>query len=186
MSNDSTDTLPATNLVFVKPLSENVQSYISYNTGNLYFGNWGINRNNSNCTLGTIGQWGSKKWTADITAGRYESRVSFGNSRPLFEHVSGKAEISLSTAFGPKLAISSDRQLDKHTIFGIGFEYGASSGVTFRVRLFRLGQKFTIPILLSQEPDLKIAFYAFIVPVATTLALEGLLFSKWRKERRLA
>lgn len=50
-------------------------------------------------------------------------------------------------------------------------------------RIARLGQKFVLPIILSTEFDLQLAFFGAVVPVSIAVALDQLLLQPRRRKQ---
>jgi hypothetical protein len=59
-------------------------------------------------------------------------------------------------------------------------------GVTFQsIRVTRLGQRLSVPILVSADPNLQLACVAFLIPMAAGAIAEKFVFSPWRRRRFL-
>lgn len=92
---------------------------------------------------------------------------------------------------GLSVALSGDKKIGKTLRVGLGVECARDSGVSLRfkylylTRISRLGQKLSIPILLSQDVDFKLAFLTFVVPVTGYIVIDKLLISSWRERRKL-
>ena len=182
------ETPPLFSFVAGRKLSSTLTSYISYNPGVWKLGNWGPSEEfigNSSCMIGFLSQSDRRQWTTEIQAGLRESHITIAHSRPLVASVNGKIEITLSTSSGIKAALVGDKKVDTNTVLGVGVEAGAVHGITLNLRFSRLGQKFSLPVFLSNELNLRVLALSLLGPLLTGIALDQLVFSKWREIKRL-
>ncbi|CAO1618942.1 unnamed protein product [Parajaminaea phylloscopi] len=93
-----------------------------------------------------------------------------------------KAGISLGSASGVSVFANGDRSVSESTNVGFGVTAGLPGGVSVRLRFSRLGQKVTVPILLSPIPRSDLVVAAVGVPLAGLFVLETFYLSP--KKRR--
>ncbi|KAJ3315239.1 hypothetical protein HDV04_003632 [Boothiomyces sp. JEL0838] len=173
--------IPTMAIMFGRKVAEHTTGFITYKpTLNLPWFDTGVN--NSSCMLGLVHDFDKIQSGVDIQAGLQQSFVSIYQARPI-GNIRAKVQMTVATGSGLSLAISGDRKLDKSTRIGIGVECTSAQGVTFRVKLNRLGQRLTIPILISNQLDFRLAALTFVVPIAGYIALDKSILAPWRKQR---
>lgn len=161
---------------------------MTYRSGEWQLGPWGADqdfRDRSSCSIGVMRQAERSQWNVDVQVGVSQSHISVSYFRVLPKNVRGRASLTMSTALGLQASLAGDKKITKHSRLGLGVDCASLGGVTFRVKLARLGQKFVVPIMLSPQFDVKLAFWAAVIPICASLALDKLYFSP-RRKRRLA
>ncbi|KAI8905618.1 hypothetical protein EDD86DRAFT_194059 [Gorgonomyces haynaldii] len=186
-SMDTTDEPPIISLVFGRKITENWIGHVSYYPGKLKIGSWGVaEKSNSSCSLGLTRQVKNNQFSLDLSAGMRESHISISQSQPIIGTFKAGGSITLSTIAGIKVGVNGTKRVDKNTFVSLGVDVGAAEGVSFKMSINRLGQKFSLPIILTDEPDFRIAFAAFTGPVLLGLCFDRLILSGWRRRRKLA
>jgi DnaJ family protein C protein 11 len=89
----------------------------------------------------------------------------------------------LSTA-GITFSLGGDKRIGKTTRVGMSVDCTYQTGVSLKLKCNRLGQKLTIPILLSEEADFQMALYTFVIPVTGYFVLDRLFIKAWRERKR--
>ncbi|KAI9359567.1 hypothetical protein DFJ73DRAFT_107912 [Zopfochytrium polystomum] len=180
-------------IVFVlgRKLSKNFTGFMTYRTGPYAIGPWGAvldpsappRPDLSSCGLGVVRRDAKSQTSFEIAAGSMMSSISLSYFRSLFWGIKARAAFSLSTLTGVSGSVTADRKISTHDRFGMGVEFGSMGGVTFRLRYARLGQKFSIPLLLTPVLDLQMAVLATMIPVASLVASELLVLQPRRKRK---
>ncbi|KAI9104664.1 hypothetical protein DFS34DRAFT_604008 [Phlyctochytrium arcticum] len=177
---------PNLTVVLGRRITSKTTGYITYRTGQYALGKWGADQDLSDqsaCSLGMVRRAEKGQWNMDLQVGLSNSLVSLSYFRILPRSIRGRASIMLSTMMGAQASISGDKKVSKHGRIGLGVDCASMGGVTVRVKLARVGQKFVIPIMLTPQFDLRMAFWAAVVPMVFTFTLDRLYLSPRRKQR---
>ncbi|KAJ3274643.1 hypothetical protein HDV01_002485 [Terramyces sp. JEL0728] len=173
--------IATTAIMFGRKVADHTTGFITYKP-TLHLPWFDTGANNSSCMLGLVHDIDKVQSGVDIQAGLQQSFVSIYQARPIGS-IKAKVQMTIATGSGLSLAISGDRRLDKSTRIGVGVECASAQGVTFRIKLNRLGQRLTIPILISNQLDFRLAALTFVVPVAGYIAIDKSILGPWRKAR---
>ncbi|KXS18462.1 hypothetical protein M427DRAFT_53842 [Gonapodya prolifera JEL478] len=181
-------------IVFVagRQISPFVTGFITYRTGDYVVGSWGTNtsiRELSGISLGTVGRVGKGSLETDVSAGLQESHLSTAYSHsihlPLLSasaRIRVRGSVTLSTANGFVFSLSTTRKVSKHSRIGIGLDM-SGSGLTLRLRWSRLGQRLTVPILVSNDWEIDLAVICIAVPLGLMWSAEKFWVEPRRKRR---
>ncbi|KAI8588634.1 hypothetical protein BDZ88DRAFT_463060, partial [Geranomyces variabilis] len=196
-STESFATLTATGTTIAAPpiavatlgrkLTSTLTGYFTFQSGEWQLGPWGADqdfRHRSACSLGLMRRVDKAQWNTEIQAGIASSHISFTYVRTLPKSIRGRASVVLSNTIGLQCSVSGDKKVNKYTRIGLGVDCATLGGVTLRMKLARLGQKFVIPIMLTPQFDLKLAIWATVLPISISFALDR-LYLEPRRRRRL-
>ncbi|KAJ1345069.1 hypothetical protein BSLG_000584 [Batrachochytrium salamandrivorans] len=92
-------------------------------------------------------------------------------------------ELSAMTSGDVVIGINGDHRVDRHTRIGMGINCSVESGVFLQLKVSRLGQKIKLPILLTPELDLRLAFLTLTVSLLSGIAFDRLVLKPWRDRR---
>jgi DnaJ homolog subfamily C member 11 len=178
---NSISKLPTLSFLFGRNLSETTTAFIQYipDLASMF----GLEGNDTSCMIGMNHASGEIQSSVDVVASMRQSQISISQTRPL-GLFRGRAQISL-TSGGITFSLNGDKLVGKSTRVGFGVDCAYQSGVAVKLKVSRLGQKLSIPILISQEADIKMALYTFVFPVLTYVALDKLFIKSWREKKRL-
>ncbi|KAI8915037.1 hypothetical protein BC831DRAFT_488500 [Entophlyctis helioformis] len=178
---------PHLRFVAGRQLTSHSTGFVSYDPGLFSIASWGAEDpdvlGHSSCTMGVVHRLRGREWGCEIKAGVVESHVSINHTRPMPGHIRARVEMVASTGGGVRLSVTTDRRIDRNTRVGMGIHCGSSGGVSLRLRVSRLGQRFSIPIFLSSDPNFRLAFFAFTIPLLTGMAADRLVLYPWRQQR---
>ncbi|KAF9389291.1 hypothetical protein CPB97_011651 [Podila verticillata] len=175
-------------MTFGRRITKGATGYMTYRTGEWAIGSWGPvferRRDFSSMALGLSSQEGDKSYQVELQTGLMQSHLSVDRTWTLDSSTRVRVGGSLSTTAGINASIGGDRQVTDHTKVGLALEVGLSGGVAFNIKVKRLGQSVTIPIVLSAEFNPKLAFWAAVVPICAVTALDmGYVKPKRRRQR---
>ncbi|TPX60781.1 hypothetical protein SpCBS45565_g07404 [Spizellomyces sp. 'palustris'] len=195
-SSDSFATITATSQTISGPptligvlgrrITTKTTGYLTYRTGEWQLGPWGADqdfRERSACSLGVMRQVERGQWNVDVQVGVAHSHISMSYFKVLPRSIRGRFSLTLSTLLGAQASIAGDKKITKYSRIGLGVDCASMGGVTFRLKLARLGQKFVLPIILSPQFDMRLAFWAAVLPVCVSVALDKFYFNPRRKHR---
>ncbi|KAI9284047.1 hypothetical protein BC943DRAFT_91242 [Umbelopsis sp. AD052] len=161
--------------------------YITYRTGEWNLGEWGRGvgqgMDKSSFALGIAGQGKRKNYSAEIQTGIVASHLALDYTYRMVDSTRIRVGGSLSTVGGIMASIGSDHRLTKHSRFGMAMECGVPSGVVAKFKVTRLGQKIVIPIVLSGEFNIRLAFWGSVVPASIAVIADHFVLKPRRKQR---
>ncbi|KAG0342182.1 hypothetical protein BG004_005719 [Podila humilis] len=175
-------------MTFGRRITKGATGYMTYRTGEWAIGSWGPvferRRDFSSMALGVSSQEGNKSYQIELQTGIMQSHLSVDRTWALDASTRVRVGGSMSTVGGINASIGGDRQVTDHTKVGLALEVGLSGGVSFNIKVRRLGQSVTIPIVLSAEFNPKLAFWAAVLPICAITAVDmGYVKPKRRRER---
>ncbi|RCI06439.1 hypothetical protein CU098_002663, partial [Rhizopus stolonifer] len=159
--------------------------YITYRTGEWSVLGWGGDASHkmdkSSVSLGMAGMNKKANYSGEIQTGIMSSHLAGEYAYKLPNQARLRLSCTLSSQGGIMASIGSDHKLSQHTRAGMSMECGLPSGVIIKFRVSRLGQKAVLPIILSADFDLKLAFFGAIIPASVALALDQLVLKPRRR-----
>ncbi|KAL0093828.1 hypothetical protein F4703DRAFT_1831829 [Phycomyces blakesleeanus] len=177
---------PVTSVTAGRRLFKSTTGYITYRTGEWALGSWGDSSrasDKSSVSLGLASAHKQGSYSVELQTGIQASHLAGDYTHKLPNHMVLRLSSSLSSSAGIAVSIGSDHKVSEHIRFGMVLECGLASGVMIKFRASRLGQKFSVPIILSQGLDLRVALGALIVPSSVALALDRYVLTPRRKLR---
>ncbi|PKC72117.1 DnaJ-domain-containing protein [Rhizophagus irregularis] len=179
------------NLVFTggRVLGKNVTGYLTYKTGAWSLGPWGKHglysrREKSAVAISINGSFERSGYNFEIQTGLAQIYISFNYNHKLFNDYLVKTSATLSTSSGLTAVLLGERKVTEYTKASFAIECGIPHGVTFKCRLSRLGQRITIPILISPEFNYKIILWGTILPIITITAVEQIILMPRRQKKK--
>ncbi|CAB4408198.1 unnamed protein product [Rhizophagus irregularis] len=179
------------NLVFTggRVLGKNVTGYLTYKTGAWSLGPWGKHglysrREKSAVAISINGSFERSGYNFEIQTGLAQIYISFNYNHKLFNDYLVKTSATLSTSSGLTAVLLGERKVTEYTKASLAIECGIPHGVTFKCRLSRLGQRITIPILISPEFNYKIILWGTILPIITITAVEQIILMPRRQKKK--
>ncbi|KAI9496675.1 hypothetical protein BDB00DRAFT_808296 [Zychaea mexicana] len=161
--------------------------YVTYRTGEWSLLGWGgdVSRkmDRSSVALGIAGGKKQGSYSVELQTGIIASHIAVEYTRKLPHNAQLRLSGVISTAGGLSASVGSDHKVSEHTRIGMSLECGIPSGVLVKFRVSRLGQKVVLPIILSTEFDLQLAFFGAVVPVSVAVALDQLLLKPRRRKQ---
>ncbi|KAG0744655.1 hypothetical protein G6F57_009539 [Rhizopus arrhizus] len=168
-------------------LYSNTSGYMTYRTGEYSIFGWGGDSSRkmdkSSVSLGMAGGNKTGNYSGEIQTGIMDSHIA-GEYRYKLPH-QGSLQLTclLSTQGGVAVTVGSDHKLTTHSRIGLTLECGLAAGVIVKFKFTRLGQKVTLPIILSSEFDLTLAFLGTLIPASAAIALEQLILKPRRQQK---
>ncbi|KAF9183668.1 hypothetical protein BGZ51_003871 [Haplosporangium sp. Z 767] len=163
-------------LTFGRRVTKGATGYMTYRTGEWAIGSWGPvferRREFSSLALGVSSQDENRSYQVEVQTGIMQSHLSVDHTWTLDSATKVRVGGSMSTTAGINASIGGDRKVTEHTKVGLAVEVGLSGGVAFNIKVKRLGQSITIPIVLATEFNPKLAFWATVLPVCAVTALD--------------
>ncbi|KAG0300187.1 hypothetical protein BGZ98_009376 [Dissophora globulifera] len=175
-------------LTFGRRLTKGATGYMTYRTGEWSFGSWGPSaeerRDFSSMSLGINSVDSRESYQVELQAGVMQSHFLADRTWRLDESTRIRVGGRVSSLAGISASIGGDRKITQYTKLGLAIEIALSGGVAFNVKLMRLGQSVTIPILLSSDFDSKFALWTAVAPICAIAVLDlGYIKPKRRRER---
>ncbi|KAG0230083.1 hypothetical protein BGW41_002617 [Actinomortierella wolfii] len=177
-------------MTFGRRITKGATGYMTYRTGEWALGSWGpifeYRRDFSSMALGVSGDSDGKQYQAEFQMGIMQSHLSLDRTWTLADDSATRVRVggSLSTTGGISAHLGADRKVTEHTKVGLSVEVGLAGGVSISMKVKRLGQSVTVPIVLSHDFNPRLAFWAAVVPTCAATAIElGYIRPKRRRER---
>ncbi|ORX91718.1 DnaJ-domain-containing protein [Basidiobolus meristosporus CBS 931.73] len=179
---------PVVRLTAGRRIGEETTGYVKFKSGQYSIGPWGEYYGNvfdfeqefSTAAVGMSRQNRNSKCSVEFQAGAGMSRISFSYIRKLNAATNVRAALNCTTN-GIIAAIGGDTKVSEHNRVGLAVESGDSNGVTLKLRLSRLGQRLSLPIMLTPEFDLSFTLWAIAAPSVSFYLLDRLWLSPRRK-----
>ncbi|CEH19611.1 Molecular chaperone (DnaJ superfamily) [Ceraceosorus bombacis] len=138
-------------------------------------------------TIGLTSQSAPDKgWTAQTTVSSLGPALSLsrGTRLALLGGARIKSGISIGAAQGVDVSLFAERRVTESTKLMLGLSAGIPRpGLTLRIRVSRLGQKLSVPVLISPEFRSDLALGFLIIPAAALLALEHFYLKPSKRSR---
>ncbi|KAG9303454.1 hypothetical protein G9A89_013781 [Geosiphon pyriformis] len=182
---------PTINITCGRRLGTNITGYLTYKTGAWTLGPWGkdesslfARREKSAIAVGLSGGYNKSGYSFELQTGIIQSHISASYNRKLANDYQIRGSTTLSTTNGLIVSIGGDHKVTTNSRVAIYLDFGFPTGLTFKFRFSRLGQKITIPVNISSEFDSGLIFWSTIIPVVTICALDQLILDPRRKKTR--
>ncbi|KAF9963438.1 hypothetical protein BGZ65_003394 [Modicella reniformis] len=138
----------------------------------------------SSMSLGVRSLGTQDNYRAELQAGVVQSYLLADRTWNVDETSRIRIGTKYSNLAGLSASIGGDRRITEYTKLGLAVELALSGGVALNVRLARLGQSVTIPILLSSDFSTKFAFWAGLAPLCALAILDfGVIKPRGRRQR---
>ncbi|KAK9768464.1 hypothetical protein K7432_000875 [Basidiobolus ranarum] len=179
---------PVLRLTAGRRIGEETTGYVKYKSGQYSIGPWGEYYGNvfdfeqeySTAAVGVSKQNLNSRYSLELQASAGTSRISIDYTKKLNAATKIRAAFICATN-GVIAAVGGDTKVSEHNRVGLAIESGNASGVTLKLRLSRLGQRLTLPLILSPEFDIRHTFWAIILPSAAFYLLDRTWLSPRRK-----
>ena len=171
---------PAATLTWGQRLSSksSLTGFTSFKSGGYSIGSWGL-REDGSLVRPDVGalvvgvtkqQLNGTGWTGQCTLAEVDQAIGFEHSARLYG-VLISSGLTLGLASGITAFTNGEQRITENVRVGLGVECGMATGVSFKIRIVRLGQRVVLPILLSPQFRTDIALAATVIPaVGVTLA----------------
>jgi DnaJ family protein C protein 11 len=140
----------------------------------------------SNLTAGIS----TSTYSVDVTTDQFldgQVSASYGNLKIFGHQQHGwKLSTSLAVSFAgaASVNINTDKKLTESTKIGLGIGAGLGNGVlTFKMRVSRLGQRLSIPIILSTDASARLIISTVLVPGLSIASLQYFYLTPRRRDR---
>ncbi|KAF9952581.1 hypothetical protein BGZ70_000558 [Mortierella alpina] len=175
-------------LTFGRRVTKGATGYVTYRSGDWALGSWGPTiahrQEPSSMSLGVTSTDAKESYQVELRAGVARSHLLADRTWTLDESTRLRVGACLSNGAGLSASIGGDRKITQYTKLGLAVEIGLQGGIAFNVKVMRLGQSVTIPVLLSSEFSPKLAFWSAMAPICAMAALDlGYVKPKRRRER---
>ncbi|KAK3814452.1 MAG: hypothetical protein J3Q66DRAFT_37752 [Benniella sp.] len=169
-------------------IAKGATGYVTYRTGEWAIGSWGLAPEDrhqfSSMSLGIRSLGTKDNYQVELQAGVVQSHLMADRTWTIDDSTRIRVGTKMSSLAGLSANIGGDRRVTEHTKLGLAVELALSGGVAFNIRVMRLGQSVTIPILLSTDFNTKFAFWAAVAPLCALAALDfGLIKPRSRRRR---
>ncbi|WWC90847.1 uncharacterized protein L201_005784 [Kwoniella dendrophila CBS 6074] len=179
---------PQASFTFGRRLYNDSTGFISYESGSYAIGPWGsespLNIPSSLSVGITTTRRNGSGWTVQTTAGLASSRMSGDWSTKIPGGVKLKFGAEVGLGSSPALFINADTKLTDNVRGGMLLQCEIGGGIIMKFKFNRLGQRLSIPILLSERLSPNVLFFSTIIPAVSYLGAYRYVILP-RKKRRL-
>ncbi|PKI84548.1 hypothetical protein MVES_001411 [Malassezia vespertilionis] len=123
-------------------------------------------------------------WTTQMTLSDTDQSLGYEWNMRILDGIIVRSGISLGTGIGFSVFTNGERRITEHIRLLLGVECGLGTGVLFKVRVSRLGQRVVLPILLSPTFRPNLAMAATLLPAAAIALSHYLYFMPMRQRKR--
>lgn len=177
---------PPFSLVFGRRVAERITATCTVRSGVWALGPWGRSDlepvSSSSITLGLLHHGG---WSLHATAGLFSSSLSTDYARVALGGVKFRVGGMISTEGAMSTFLSGERRVTENSRVSLGLHLEPSGTMSLKISLSRLGQKISLPIILSSTFDPSLAVSFTVVPALSVIALNHFVIGP-RKRRRVS
>ncbi|WVR07398.1 hypothetical protein IAU60_004439 [Kwoniella sp. DSM 27419] len=179
---------PQIGLTYGRRLYAYSTGFIAYESGSYAIGPWGANLSDPSPSSLSVGVTTTKRdgsgWTLQTTAGLAASRLAADWSTKIPGGL--KLKFGGEVGLGSSIAgfINAEGRVTENVRAGLILQCEMGGGVIMKIKLNRLGQRVSIPILLSERLDVKVLFFSTIIPALSYAGIYRYYLLP-RKARRL-
>ncbi|WWC63149.1 uncharacterized protein I303_105749 [Kwoniella dejecticola CBS 10117] len=179
---------PQVGVTYGRRLYADSTGFISYESGSYAIGPWGSESPISIPSSLSVGVTTTRRdgagWTVQTTAGLGASRLAadWSTKIPGGLRLKFGAEVGLGSS--PTLFINADGKLTENVRGGVLLQCEVGGGVIMKFKFNRLGQRLSIPVLLSERLSPTVIFCSTVIPAVTYLGAYRYVILP-RKKRRL-
>ncbi|KAJ1982046.1 hypothetical protein H4R34_001853 [Dimargaris verticillata] len=194
---------PLVNVTLGRMITPTISLYTSVKSGAWTLGSWGHSASRrhptpmpvssrlvtfpySSMALGLFRQAKKHNMSGEFQAGMQSSHLSASYNRKLDVGVVLQTSMTLSQTSGVACTLGTENRLTANTKLGWMIQFGYPLGVNFHLKVSRLGQKISIPLVLAQGPSVTILGLAVMLPVLTTAVLNHWVVQPYRQQRLMA
>ncbi|WRT68254.1 uncharacterized protein IL334_005230 [Kwoniella shivajii] len=179
---------PQVGVTLGRRLYSDSTGFISYESGSYAIGPWGAQTPLSIPSSLSVGITNTKRdgsgWTIQTTAGLASSRIATDWSTKIPGGVKLKFGVEAGLNSSPALFINAEGKLTENVRGGIILQCEIGGGIIMKFKMNRLGQRISLPVLLSERLSPTILFFSTIIPAATYMGAYRYVILP-RKKRRL-
>ncbi|KAL7416167.1 hypothetical protein BDY24DRAFT_257323 [Mrakia frigida] len=189
---------PTLDLTIFRLLYPSTTSYVTYKSGFFTLGSWGASfigrrQDQSALVIGLTSQTqipaskgvaaGGWNWTSEVEVGPSDMGLSADWGRKV---LGGEVDLKVGSRFGTselKGWVSGARKVGENVRITVTVEAQSTTGITLKIRFFRLGQSVTLPILLTRALDAQHLILSALLPCAAYTALHHLYLAPRKRSR---
>lgn len=161
----------------------NLTGFTSFKTGSYSVGSWGVADDGTYVrpdigalVVGVTKQHDERTgWTSQCTISDVDQVLAYEMNARLFG-ILLTSGVQLGTGSGLSTFVNGEQRVTENVRVGLGVECGLATGVIFKVRVVRLGQRLVLPILLAPQFRADLAAAATLVPAAGVALAHYLYF----------
>ncbi|WWD18942.1 hypothetical protein CI109_103398 [Kwoniella shandongensis] len=178
---------PQLGLTYGRRLYANTTGFMSYESGTFNIGPWGKNHPAPATSSLSVGLTNSKRngtgWTVQTTAGLAASRVAADYAIKVPGGL--KLKVGGEVGLGSSIAgfINAEGKVTENVRAGLILQVEVGGGIIMKVKINRLGQRISIPILLAERLDPTVLLFSALLPAVSYAGLYRYYLLPRKKER---
>ncbi|TNY23815.1 hypothetical protein DMC30DRAFT_439588 [Rhodotorula diobovata] len=177
---------PKVNLVVGRRVAQDTTGTLTLRSGSWALGTWGdeLLQPYSDSTV-SVGLSHASGWAAEATAAVFVRQVSLSWARTVLGGFKVGVQGVVTNVGAASVGISADRRVTDNCKAGMGLEVAANGAMTVKLRFSRLGQRLTLPVIISSSLDWRLFAGFTIVPALGIVASNQLVLAP-RRRRQLS
>ena len=178
---------PSLEFTLGRALGRYTTGYMTYRTGDWsWTADDGISFENDSFELGIQRTVARRRFNASVDVGLRASSLQFKYSHPVSKASAVNLNAAFSTSEGIVVGLGAERSLfSAHNRIGAAVECNTAMGVSLKVKVSRLGQTLSVPILIAESITIRSIVLASAIPTMTALAVQRLfLNARWARLRK--
>ncbi|GAA5945002.1 J domain-containing protein [Sporobolomyces koalae] len=188
--------LPIRSLAFPEPpkftltlgrrIYEHVTCILTLRSGSYSLGSWGYASAPavSDSTL-SVGLQHTNGWAAELTSGVFTQQLSTGWGTTVLSGFKLGVNAVVTSTGAMSVGWTVDRRITENVKTGLGLDVAVNGAMTLKIRIMRLGQRITLPIIVSTSLDPKLFTTLTLLPAIGVVTTNHFLLAP-RKRRKLS
>ncbi|GAA5881824.1 hypothetical protein JCM16303_006467 [Sporobolomyces ruberrimus] len=188
--------LPIRSLAFPQPpkftltlgrrIYENVTAILTLRSGSYSLGPWGASSAQpvSDSTL-SVGLQHTNGLGLEVTSGVFTQQLSGGWGTTVLSGFKVGLNGVVTSTGAVSVGWSVDRRITENVKTGLGLDVGVNGAMTLKIRIMRLGQRITLPIIVSTSLDARLFTTLTLLPAIGIITTNHYLLAP-RKRRNLS
>ncbi|GAA5954100.1 hypothetical protein JCM3765_005290 [Sporobolomyces pararoseus] len=186
--------LPIRSLAFPQPpkftltlgrrIYENLTAILTLRSGSYSLGSWGAGSVQpvSDSTL-SVGLQHTNGLACEVTSGVFTQQLSGGWGTTVLSGFRIGLNGVVTSTGAVSLGWNVDRRVTENVKTGLGLDVGVNGAMTLKLRIIRLGQRITLPIIVSTSFDPKLFTTLTVIPAIGIITTNHYLLAPRRKRK---
>ncbi|WVW85813.1 hypothetical protein I302_107851 [Kwoniella bestiolae CBS 10118] len=178
---------PQVGVTYGRRLYSDSTGFISYESGSYALGPWGSSSPLAIPSSLSVGVTTTRRngtgWTLQTTAGLGASRIAADWSTKIPGGLKLKVGAEVGLTSSPAIFVNADGRITDNTRGGVLLQCEVGGGIIMKIKFNRLGQRISIPILLSERLSPTIIFCSTVLPSIAYIGAYRYILLPRKKQR---
>ncbi|GAA6008078.1 hypothetical protein JCM11491_001873 [Sporobolomyces phaffii] len=177
---------PKFTLTLGRRIYENVTTILTLRSGSYALGPWGADSVQpvSDSTL-SVGLQHTNGVAVELTSGVFTQQLSGGWGTTVLSGFKVGINGVVTSTGAISIGWNVDRRITENVKTGLGLDVGVNGAMTLKLRIMRLGQRITLPVIVSTSFDPKLFTTLTVLPAIGIITTNHFLLAP-RKRRKLS